>query len=392
MRKTSLEISYKSLCKRGEELCGDMLEIIKTDDSEIIILADGLGSGVKANILATMTTKILGTMLKAGASIADCVETVAKTLPVDQKRNVAYSTFSILQIFNDGRAYLIEYDNPRCVIIRDKKILKLPFETSIIHDKKIREYHFNIELGDYFVLFTDGVILAGVGNVLNFGWEWEGASEYIQKACQEEELSAPRLTSMVCKICEDLYMNAPGDDTTVVVTRVVQRKNVNIFTGPPSDKEMDAQLMRDFMTSPGKKVVSGGTSANIAARVLNKKIIASIIYNDPEIPPVASLEGVDLVTEGVLTLNRCAQMLEQYNKGELSERFFYNLDADHGAANLAKLLIEECTHLNMFVGKAMNEAHQKASLPFDLSIRMRLVDKIRKECEAMGKIVTVRYY
>lgn len=178
----------------------------------------------------------------------------------------------------------------------------------------------------------------------------------------------------------------------MVVARIVRRKYVNIFTGPPTSKDLDTVLMRDFMTSPGKKIVSGGTSANIASRILNRKIMASLNYTDPEIPPVASMEGVDLVTEGVLTLNRCVQMLEQYNKGDMSVVFFDKLDADNGAAMLAKLLIEDCTHLNLFVGKAMNAEHQRAGLPFDLSIRMQLVDRIKKACEKMGKTVVVKYY
>lgn len=388
----SLDVSWKSLNKHGEELCGDTVGILKNEDSDIFILSDGMGSGVKANILSTLTMKILGTMLRDGADIKDCVETIAKTLPVCTVRHVAYSTFTILQIYKDGHAYLVEYDNPGCVLVRDGKVVDIPYEVHEIEGKKIRDCSFKVKLDDYFVLFSDGVVHAGVGKLMSFGWGWERASEYIRKACTMGPISAPRLTSLICKACDDLYMDGPGDDTTVAVIHAVKVKNVNIFTGPPTSYDDDAVLMRDFMTSPGKKIVSGGTSANIAARILKKKIVASIKYNDPEIPPIASIEGLDLVTEGVLTLNRCANMLEQYNKGDLTDRFFDSLDADNGAAMIAKLLIEECTDLHMFVGQAMNAAHQNVGLPFDLSIRMRLVDKIRQECEKMGKRVTVKYY
>lgn len=390
--KISLDVSWKSLNKHGEELCGDTVGILKNEDSSIFILSDGMGSGVKANILSTLTMKILGTMLRDGATIKDCVETIAKTLPVCTVRHVAYSTFTILQIFKDGHAYLVEYDNPGCVLIRDHKVVQIPYEVREIEGKQIRDCSLKVELNDYFVLFSDGVVHAGVGKMMSFGWGWQNASEYICRACSKEQISAPRLTAMLCRTCSDLYMGSPGDDTTVAVIHAVKVKNINIFTGPPTSYDDDAILMRDFMTSPGKKIVSGGTSANIASRILKKKITASIKYNDPEIPPIAFLEGVDLVTEGVLTLNRCANMLEQYNKGDLTEKFFDSLDADNGAAMIAKMLIEECTDLHMFVGQAMNSAHQNVGLPFDLSIRMRLVDKIRKECEAMGKTVTVKYY
>lgn len=388
----SLDVSWKSLNKHDEELCGDTVGILKNEDSDIFILSDGMGSGVKANILSTLTMKILGTMLRDGATIQECVETIAKTLPVCTVRHVAYSTFTILQIFKDGHAYLVEYDNPGCVLVRDGRIVDIPYETYEIEGKKVRDCSLWLDINDYFVLFSDGVVHAGVGKLMSFGWGWQGASEYIRKACADGQISAPRLTSLICKACNDLYMDSPGDDTTVAVIHAVKTKNVNIFTGPPTSYDDDAVLMRDFMTSPGKKIVSGGTSANIAARILKKKIVASIKYNDPEIPPIATLEGVDLVTEGVLTLNRCANMLEQYNKGDLTDRFFDRLDADNGAAMIAKILIEECTDLHMFVGQAMNAAHQNVGLPFDLSIRMRLVDKIRQECEKMGKTVTVKYY
>ena len=159
----SVDISWKSLNKHHEELCGDKVEVLSTEDSEIVILADGMGSGVKANILATLTSKILGTMFLEGASIDACVDTIAKTLPVCKVREVAYATFSILQIFCNGEAYLVEYDNPLCVFVRDGKIVNYPYKERVIEGKTIREYRFQVQLKDCFVLMSDGVIYAGVG-------------------------------------------------------------------------------------------------------------------------------------------------------------------------------------------------------------------------------------
>ena len=141
----SIDVAWRSLNKYQEELCGDKVEILKTGDSDIVILADGMGSGVKANILATLTSKILGTMLREGAAIESCVETIARTLPVCKVRKVAYATFSILQIFHSGQAYLAEYDNPSCVFIRDGKILDYPYKVREIEGKKIHEYRFQVK-------------------------------------------------------------------------------------------------------------------------------------------------------------------------------------------------------------------------------------------------------
>lgn len=386
-----VEVAWKSLNKHTEELCGDKVEILKTEDSDIVILADGMGSGVKANILATLTSKILRTMYLEGAPIEDCVETIAKTLPVCKIREVAYATFSILQVFHNGDAYLVEFDNPSCVFVRNGEVVDYPYKERTIEGKKIHEYRFKVQLKDCFVLMSDGVIYAGVGELLNFGWTWESMAEYTLK-CTNKTLSASRLAAMLSKACDDLYGNKPGDDTTIAVTRIIERHIVNIFTGPPTQKEEDERIVLGFMKNEGKKVVCGGTSANIVARILKKDIITSLNYADPSIPPTAIIEGLDLVTEGVLTIGKTLGLLKRYEQDEFDDAFFDELDADNGAAKLAKLIIEECTQLNLFVGKAVNTAHQNSNLPFDLSVRMNLVEQLKECGQHIGKTVNVTYY
>ncbi len=387
----SVDICWKSFNKNREELCGDKVEVLKTEDSSIIILADGMGSGVKANILATLTSKILGTMFREGAAIDACVETIARTLPICKEREVAYATFSILQIFRDGEAYLVEYDNPKCVFIRNKEIIKYPYQERVIEGKKIREYRFHVELNDCFVLMSDGAIWAGEEETMNYNWEWDDMAAYTLK-CTNETLSAARLAAMLSQVCYDLYGQKPGDDTTVAVTRVIRRQVVNIFTGPPSRKEDDERVVHDFMKQEGKKVICGGTSANVASRVLKREIVTLVKHADPKIPPMATMEGLDLVTEGVLTIGSALDLLHRYENDDFDEAFFDALDAENGAAKLARLLIEECTDLNLFVGKALNPAHQNSNLPFDLSVRMNLVEQLKDCAERMGKHVTVKYY
>lgn len=388
----SIDVSWKSLNKQGEELCGDKVEVLRTKDSDIVILADGMGSGVKANILATLTSKILGTMLREGATIESCVETVAKTLPICKVRKVAYATFSILQIFHSGEAYLAEFDNPSCVFIRDGKIVKYPYEVREIEGKKVHESRFQVKKNDCFTLMSDGVIYAGAGSILNLqGWTWEAMSEYTLK-CTKKTLSASRLAVMLSQACDELYEEKPGDDTTVAVTRVIERRVVSIFTGPPAKKEDDERIIHDFMHAEGKKVISGGTSANIAARVLGKEIVTEISTAGSDVPPTAVIDGIDLVTEGVLTLGKSLKLLKKYARGEFDAEFFDELDTDNGASRLARLLIEECTELNLFVGTAVNAAHKETELNFELSMRQNLVEQLVRTAEEMEKKVTVRYY
>ena len=386
-----VDVSCKSLNKQGEELCGDKVEVLKTKDSDIIILADGMGSGVKANILATLTTKILGTMFLNGALIEECIETIVKTLPICQVREVAYSTFSILQIFHRGEAYLVEFDNPRCIFIRNEKLYPVPYEERKIYDKVIKEYRFKPENNDTFILTSDGAIHAGVGKVLNFGWTWDNMAEYAVNACKETK-SAARLATILSNACDDLYLKLPGDDTTVIAVRVMNAREVDLFTGPPLNPQDDEFVVKEFMKKDGKKIVCGGTSANIVSRVLKEDIKTSLNYADPTLPPIGKIKGIDLVTEGVLTLTRALSFLKRYGDNDVDEEFFMELDKDNGGCAIAKILIEDCTKLNLYVGKAMNEAHQSTALPFDLSIRMNLVEQLKEVLIRMGKEVDIKYY
>ena len=389
-----VDMAYKSLNKNEEELCGDKVEILHTDNSHILILADGMGSGVKANILATMTSKILGTMFLRGIPLEECVETIAETLPVCRVRQMAYATFSILQVYDDGTAYLVEFDNPRCIFIRDGEIMKIPEQFRMIDNRRINEYHFKVKLGDAFVLISDGAINAGVGELLNFGWNWDSVAKYAQRE-YKKTISAMHLAAAISQACDDLYQYRPGDDTTVAVLRIGEKKLVNLMTGPAQCQEDDEGMVTDFMADENAvKVVCGGTSANIVARVLEKEInVAFTGEIDPNIPPTASIEGIDLVTEGVVTMNRVLKLLEQYTRDdEIDEAFFIELDKPNGASMLAKLLIEQCTDLHLFVGKAVNAAYQNTELPFQLGVRQKLVDQIEDVLKRLGKGVSVRYY
>lgn len=392
--RITVDIAYRSINKFGEELCGDKVEILRTDNSNIMILADGMGSGVKANILATLTSKILGTMFLNGATLEECVETIVETLPVCQVRQVAYATFSILQVFHNGDAYLVEFDNPGCIFIRTGSLIPIPSNIRVIEGKKINEYRFQVEQGDALILMSDGTIHAGVGSLLNFGWLWEDIAAYAVKQ-YGRTISAMRLAAAISQACDELYQFRPGDDTTVACMRIISVKPVHLMTGPAARPDDDETMVRSFMAGDEgtRYIICGGTSAAIVSRVLQRKLEVSLEYPDEDLPPMAYMEGIDLVTEGVLTLNRVLKLLKLYNKNDsVSETFFQELDKDNGAAKVARVLIEDCTELHLYVGKAINEAYQNPGLPFDLGIRQNLVEQLKAAVEQMGRQVTVTYY
>ncbi len=390
----TVDVAYRSLNKFSEVLCGDKVELLKTEDSNIVILADGMGSGVKANILSTLTSKILGTMFLNGATLEECVETIVETLPICKVRQVAYSTFSILQVFHNGDAYLVEFDNPGCIFIRDGKLVPIPKNLREVQGKKINECRFQVQRGDALILMSDGTVHAGVGQLLNFGWPWADIADYAAKQ-YTQTASAMSLAASICKACDELYKHKPGDDTTVACMRILDAKTVHLLTGPATDPSMDEGMVQAFMSGDEstKRIVCGGTSATIVSRVLKRRLEVSMDYTDPDIPPIAYMEGMELVTEGVLTLNRVVQLLRRYAKPEgVSGDFFQELDKPNGASMVAKMLIEECTVLHLYVGKAENSAYQNPGLSFDLGIRQNLVEQLKNVAEEMGKQVIVTYY
>jgi hypothetical protein len=391
--KMHVDTAYRSLNKYGEELCGDKIVVSRTEDATIAVLADGLGSGVKANILSTLTASILSTMIEEGATVEEAVETIAKTLPVCNVRQLAYSTFSILKIKDNGDAFLVEFDNPPCIFVRNGNVVDLEdfSEVKECAGKTVTESRFTVQPGDVLALVSDGIIYAGVGQALNFGWNWSNVAAWLAKTTLKET-SAPRLAASLSQAVNELYLDKPGDDSTDLLLRITPRSVVNLFSGPPVRQEDDGRMVHDFMTSVGKRIICGGTSANIAARVLNRTIETSISYTEPDLPPIGKIDGIDLVTEGVLTLSKTVEILKRYLFREADSDYFRDLDEPNGAAMVAKILLEDCTNLNVFIGKAINPAHQNPGLPADLSIKIKLIEELCEIMQQLGKKVEKFYY
>ena len=296
MKNLCIDACYGSLNKKNEELCGDRVQIVKSEENTLLVLSDGLGSGVKANILSTLTSKIISTMISRGATIEDTVETIAQTLPVCKVRGLAYSTFMILQVAKDGSAYLVEYDNPPCILVREGKIFPFDYNEKTIAGKPVRESRFTAQDGDTFIIVSDGVTQAGMGETLSFGWGWEEVAEYISQP-QRLKVSPPRLIRNVLGVCRELYLGKPGDDTTVSVMKIMRPQKVSLLSGPPKDPADDAKIVADFMDTAGIHIVSGGTTSEILARELGKEILVNMDYSDSDLPPTATIEGIDQATE-----------------------------------------------------------------------------------------------
>ncbi len=385
------DIGYSSLNKYGEELCGDQVCVIEGDDgSTTIVLADGLGSGVKANILATLTSKIISTMISEGLSLTDCVETIAATLPVCAVRGVAYSTFTILRILSGNKeAEIIQYDNPKVILFRDSSPFEFAYNEIIISGKKILMSKIDLFENDIFILMSDGCIHAGVGSLLNFGWDRPDIIKYMEPL-SHVGFTAKTLNTILLNECYSLYGAKPGDDTTVCTIKMRTRQPMNLIIGPPSNRNDADKMMSLFFSKEGKHIVCGGTTSGIVAKFLGKDLIPSLDFINSDIPPTAKIEGVELVTEGIITINKVLTFAKDYlEENKLYSQWSNNKD---GASTIARLLFEEATDINFYVGRAINPAHQNPDLPINFNIKMQLIDELADCLKKIGKKIKVSYF
>lgn len=388
-----VECSFKSLNKYHEELCGDKVEIRRNDDSCIMVLADGLGSGVKANILSTLTSTIISEMIKEGATIDEVVETITATLPECKERHVAYSTFTLIQMYYNGDVKIVEFDNPETIVLRDKQVLKLKREYIKIGKREIRLCEFKAQANDFILCFSDGIINAGTGEVLNLDWDHQSVAEHMVQYYRIND-SAKELVRILLAVTNDLYDGQCGDDSTVACAKIVEAKESVVMVGPPVLKSDDKVVVDELMRANGKKICCGGTTSQILARVLGRDIVMGNVYNEThEVPPLAYIAGIDLVTEGVITLQKVNRILsDSRNNPEVLEEVLREKGGD-AASLMVHMLVEDCTRVRFLVGCSKNEANESINfLTMSLNAKKRLIEKIAYNLEHLGKIVSIEYY
>lgn len=382
MEQLYAEVGMAQLSKVGEELCGDKIEIARTTDSTFIVLSDGLGSGVKANILATLTTKIVSSMLQRGSSLEDVVDTITQTLPVCRQRKIAYSTFQILHIEPEGKATVVEFDSPPAFLVRSGRVVPFPTHEKMIGGKITNIGQLILQENDIIILVSDGVIHAGIGGLLKLGWNWNGIASYLESEYRPD-WDADMAVRRVMDCCEGYYLSRPGDDSSVVAVRLRRPRFLSLLTGPPSDPSHDGAVITRFLNQSGVKVVSGGTTANIVSRLLRQPLHVDLSYYDPDIPPVGKIKGIDLVTEGVLTLNAAVDRI-------LHSQRLSNASFQDGATLLARQLLY-ADKITVFAGRAVNPAHQNPNFPLDINLKAQVLGKLRTALEQKGKQIEIEW-
>lgn len=362
----------------GRPVCGDVFlsKKIKEENRIVMVLSDGLGSGIKANVLASLTASMAVNYTLLKEPIDRIAHTIMKTLPVDSERKISYATFTIVDIESDGETNVIEYDNPSFMLVREGKVItpkkeSITIEESSIRRKVMYRSKFVAQKEDRMLLFSDGVSQSGMGTLqMPFGWGEEAVQKYVLKELRSNpNRSATSLAKKVVLQAQknDIYVSK--DDTTCAAVYFREPRQLLICTGPPFHEQKDKYLASIVSQHTGKKIICGGTTAQILSREFGKEIEVGMNVGKSGLPPTSSMEGVDLITEGILTIGRVAEILEEHTTGDV--------EGDGPAVEIVRMLLQNDI-IDFVVGTKINIAHQDPNLPVELEIRRNVVKRIVK--------------
>jgi len=381
------DVGFQSVNKSGEEICGDRVEISERSGTVSVVLADGLGSGVRANILSTLTSKIFSTMMAENMPVEECVATMNATLPF-ARESAAYSTFTVMRVDQSERAEIIRFDNPRVIWLRNGNRMDYSESLSCVGAKNVYTANLGLACGDALIAVSDGALYASEGRALDYDWDLDGLAGFVE-AFYHPDYTAREICSILLGKLVELYGGQPGDDASVCVCRIKKRVHVNLVFGPPRESADDTLMMDLFFSKRGKHIVCGGTTAKIAGRYLSRPVVPLFDATDSDIPPASVIEGVDLVTEGVLTLSRVLENVEAYITDRGSPAWQGKRDA---ASQISTVLLEQATDIDLFVGRAENEAYDKPGMPVSLNAKVRLSERLAACLEKAGKRIKVSYF
>jgi hypothetical protein len=376
-----IEINSHQRNHDGERICGDVFlsRYIREEDRVIAVLSDGMGHGVKANILATLTSTMALNFTREHKEVDRIAEIIMNTLPVCSERKISYSTFTIIDIDSSGRVNILEYDNPPAIILRGNEIFdpswkQVTLEKGKHAGKILKTCTFTPEKEDRILFCSDGVTQSGMGSKnYPFGWDRENVADYsIRLVKSNASISAAMLAGKIVTMAHKHDEYKARDDISCAIVYFREPRKLLICTGPPYDKEKDSKLAARVKNYEGKVILCGGTTADIVARELNRKIIDELVFEDPELPPESFLEGIDLVTEGILTLQKVNEILKTFNN---------SIKLGKGPADKIVKLLMESDEIHFIIGTRINIAHQDPTLPVELEIRRTVVKRIARLLE-----------
>jgi len=381
MNYKHVELNFTQHSKKTGDPCGDVIMYERNTAYTIVVVSDGLGSGVKANISATMTCSRVLELIRRGFSIYDAFKSVVSTMHEAKQKDLPYAVFTVAHILNDGVATVLSYEMPPPVFIANKYASLLNQRSFTLGGEVVYEYECFFNEGNALVLVSDGVTQAGMGITLKLGLTIEGYCQFINKCLKLGSSYSDILFNSICEVAS-AGKNRFGDDTSVALISCRSGNVLNVFTGPPVDPSSDIKTVKKFIDSDGIKVICGSSTANIVARYLGKKLgVENKNLSNIE-PPKYELEGIDLVTEGAITLNQVYNIID-----EDTETFKSNT----GVCTLHSLFAF-ADRINFIVGAMKNDAHKDpVFMQLGVLARTAIVPLIAEKLRKKGKMVVVEY-
>ncbi len=391
--KFFIEVNCQQRSHGEARVCGDVFisRRIKEEGRIIVVLSDGMGHGIKANMLATLTATLAVNFTQEHKGVQKSIELIMKTLPVDSVKNMNYSTFTIVEIDVDSEVHIMEYENPKTLILRGHKLHEPEWNCVVLQGDKnagreVLTTSFRPVKEDRIVFCSDGVTQSGLGSEkYHMGWGLDNLKRFVEEVIREEnDISAVRLSNKVINKANQNDNFHPLDDISCGVIYFREPRKLMIFTGPPQDPAIDPMftgLLRQF---EGKKIICGATTGDMVAREWEEQITDSQEIIDPDLPPVSSMKGVDLITEGILTLSKVSELLKKYNN---------NYQLGKGPADEIVRYLLESDEIHFLVGTNINTAHQDPTMPIELELRRTVVHRITRTLEEKFlKEVTMKFF
>ena len=391
--KFYIEINCQQKNHSDERVCGDVFlsKKIKEEGRIIIVLSDGLGHGIKANLLAILTSTLAASFTEERQSINRITDIITNTLPVDEVKQLNYSTFTIIEIDGEGEIKILEFENPGTLIFRGGRLYEpiwngIVIESAKNNGREVLSTSFIPQKEDRIVFCTDGVVQSGLGSELYpTGWGQDNFKDFVLESISEEhDISAVKLAGRVINKANLNDQFFPKDDMSCAVVYFREPRKLMICTGPPQNEEDDKEYAAILEAFSGKKIICGATTSDIIAREWKKEITDSNIITDPELPPVSHMEGTELITEGILTLSKVNEILKAYNQSTKMGK---------GPADEIVKLILDSDEIHFLSGTKINVAHQDPTLPMDLELRRTVVHRITRVLEEKFlKEVSMRFF
>lgn len=375
-----IEVETAQASKRPDWPCGDVVDCDRNVAATTIVCADGIGSGIRARIAAELCASRTLQLLRLGSSLRKAFSSVVHTMERNRDPTGAFAAFSVARILNDGMVTILAYDAPPPLLVSRRHAVAIPSRSVELGGTLVAESECYIEPGDELLLMSDGITQAGLGHGMPYGWQTDGVLRFANN-CLTEGCAPKELAGLVHCEARRLWVEG-GDDCTVVTALCRRGQIVNILTGPPSAPATDAAIVRRFVQSDGLKIVCGGTTAEIVAKALGERVA---VEKDPPsmvAPPRYEIPGVDLVTEGAVTLNQVYNLLDE-DLAEFTE--------DSGVTELCALL-QIADRVNFWMGGAKNRASGNISFrQCGILTRDHIVPLIADKLRTLGKLVVVEH-